>query len=161
MDDSYRLQLLDPATDLDCYRQAYSWRLAKRHVQPDRMPFETFASEHPAHVTLGLFNGELQAVYFLCEVEPAVYEVHFTSQRGVLRETLLDAARQVARLFLTNGAVELRAWIMPRNRALCQFLLDLGFVSAGYKDFSGQNDTDRNTLPSTRNQRQMFVKYAN
>lgn len=75
------LRLLDPATDLALYREAYNWRSQpKPHIQPDRMSFDTFASNNPRHLTIGLFNGEMQALYFLREVEPGVFEAHFTSK---------------------------------------------------------------------------------
>lgn len=120
------LRLLDPAVDLPLYREAYNWRSGHRRVLPDRMSFESFTDPHA--LAIGLFNGELQAVYFLHEVEPRVFQAHFTSQRGTNWNTLLEGAAEVAYQVLTNGAEEIEAWVTPRNRPLRTFLESLGFT---------------------------------
>lgn len=157
---SYILRLLDPLTDQPLFAAAYNWRSApKRHTQPDRLPFAVFADNNPAHLAIGLFNGELQAVYFMIEVEPSIYEAHFTSQRNVSREVLLEGAQQVADAVLSNGGSEIHAWVTPRNKPLQSFLGALGFTATGSQIFPCQNDTDGASLSSDRNQR-MFVKYS-
>lgn len=156
----YTLRLLDPSRDRNLYEAAYSWRSKpKSHVQPDRMPFEDFVSNNPRHLTIGLFNGELRAVYFLNEFEPSRYEAHFSSQRDTPRDVLLAAAAQVASDFFTAGATEICAWVTKRNRPLRSFLEALGFIETETKQFAGQNDTDGTTLPSERNKR-IFVRYS-
>lgn len=132
----YQLRLLNPLEDGDLYRVAYSWReKAKKHVQPDRMSLEEFSSDNPCHLTIGLFNGELLAVYFLHETEPSIYQAHFTSRRDVPYQTLLEGARKVAEQVLTNGGTEIHAWITPRNKPLRQFLEALGFTPTETKSF--------------------------
>ena len=158
----YVLRLLDPTTDSDLYREAYHWRSTpKRHAQPDRMPLKTFTADDPRHLTIGLFNGELQAVYFLHETEPGDFQCHFTSQRNVPRGPVLEGARLTAQLLLENGATQLHAWVTERNRPLRQFLTDLGFVDTDRQQFPCQNDTDGGRLPVEGNQpSKTFVKYV-
>lgn len=156
----YALRLLEPREDADLFRLAYSWReRPKPHVQPDRMPFEEFAADRDDQIAIGLFNGGLRAVYFLHETEPAVYQAHFTSERVVSRETLLAGAAQVASDFFDAGATQIHAWVTERNGPLRSFLEALGFQCVATAQFStGQDDTDRSTMPSVRYQR--FVKYV-
>ena len=150
----YRLQLLNPLEDADLYREAYSWReKPKRRVQPDRMSFEEFSSDSPNHLAIGLFNGDLLAVYFLHETEPGNFQAHFTSRRGVPYLTLLEGARQVAESVLQNGGKEIHAWITPRNTALRKFLEGLGFTPAETKSFPKNKDSESATC-------QPFVKYV-
>lgn len=154
------LRLLDPAQDIALFREAYNWRLRpKKHIQPDRMPFEVFSAPNPSHIAVGVFNGEFLAVFFFHEFQPGCFESHFTSKRGVSRDTLLTAARQTMNCFLDNGARELTAWIVERNAPLRTFVEALGFTEQerGVK-FStcAQNDTPLNSVSSERN----FVKYA-
>ena len=152
------LRLLDPVEDLELFEQAYNWRKRpKKHVQPDRMSFETFASPDPNQIVLGLFSKQLDAVYVLIEVEPAKYDVHFTARRGVDRQRLLDAAREIRDAFFENGAEQLSAWITPRNRAMRSFLSDLGFLTQGSKEFPCDSDTLSTTLPT---QTRVFVNMA-
>lgn len=153
------LRLLDSTTDLALYREAYNWRDGHRRVLPDRMPFESFTD--PDALAVGLFNGELQAVYFLHEVEPCVFQAHFTSRRGMDWDTLLAGAAEVAYQVLANGAEEIHAWVTPRNKPLRSFLTLLGFTEQCVSEFPCQNDTNGSTLPvETRNQRREFVKYV-
>jgi len=158
---SLELRLLSPAADLDLYKTAYNWRpRRKHHLQPDRLPFETFAADDPTHIIIGLFNGDFLAVYFLHEDEPGVFGVHMTSRRNVPRETLLTGAQEVIRCFFEGGATELIAWIAERNRPLRSFVESLGFVAQ--KD-ACQNDTDSSTLPSDAKafiDAKAFVKYV-
>lgn len=156
----YTLRLLDPATDRLLYELAYSWRTRRKsHVQPDRMPLETFASDDPRHLTIGLFNGELQAVYFLREWEPSKYEAHLTSRRDLPREVLLNGARAVASLLLTNGATEICAWVTKRNMPLRSFLTQLGFVETETTQIPCASVSDCPTIPPERNHR-IFVRYS-
>ncbi len=157
----YSLRLLDPATDLDLYREAYQWReKPKSHAQPDRMSFADFTA--PDGIAIGLFNDDLCAVYFLHETEPGSFECHFTSRRKVPRVPLLSAARQVARDFFAAGAGELHAWVTPRNRPLRSFLESIGFTCVEMRQFNtGQNDTDGSTLhPGDATSVRCFVKYV-
>lgn len=155
------LRLLDPATDASLYREAYIWRPKhKSHVQPDRMSFEKFASNDPRHLTIGLFNGEMRALYFLREVEPRIFEAHFTSRPQTPREALLIGAAEVAYQILANGAEEIHAWVTPRNKPLRSFLESLGFTVSCVSLFPCANVLNSSTLPDEpRNQRQ-FVKYV-
>lgn len=156
---NYSLRLLDPLEDFDLFHLAYKWRARpKSHIQPDRMPFEEFAAARDDQITIGLFNGELRAVYFLHETEPGNYQAHFTSERGLSREALLAGAAQVASDFFDAGAKQIHAWVTERNGPLRSFLETLGFIATGTQTFPCQNDTDRSTMPSVRYQR--FVKYV-
>lgn len=155
----YSLRLLEPVEDIELFHLAYSWRARPRsHVQPDRMPFEEFAAVRDDQIAVGLFNGELRAVYFLHETEPGNYQAHFTSERGLSREALLAGATQVASDFFEAGATQIHAWVTERNGPLRSFLEALGFIATGTQTFPCQNDTDGSTMPSVRYQR--FVKYV-
>lgn len=155
---NYELRLLDPATEQHLFAESYNWRAPKSHVQPDRMAFEDFAAINDTQITIGLFNGELQAVYFLQEVEPSVYQAHFTTRRGLSREIALQGARETAKLLLENGASQIDAWVTIRS-PLRRFLTDLGFQETGEQIICGQNDTDDSKLLSDRNQRE-FLRYS-
>ena len=161
MSTKFTLRLLEPSTDLDLYREAYSWRKSKRRIQPDRLPFEEFAAESDTQLTVGLFNGELQAVYFLHETEVGDFQCHFSTRRGLSRDVALEGARHTARLLLTHGARQLHAWVTQRNRPLCSFLESLGFTETETRQFPLRNDTDSGSLPFEGNQpSKTFVKYV-
>ena len=155
----YFLRLLDPTDDAHLFRLAYGWReRPKRHVQPDRMPFEEFAANRDDQIAVGLFNGELRAVYFLHETEPGNYQAHLTSERGVSRETLLDGAEQVIADFFSAGAAQIHAFVTERNTPLRVFLTQLGFIEDSVSQFPC-NGVDSVSNCSPRNQRR-FVKYV-
>jgi hypothetical protein len=136
MEDLLTLRPLDPIDDLELYREAYDWRQTpKRHTSAPQLPFESFIDNDPTHLTIGLFNGELLAVYFLREWEPTKYEAHFTSKKNVPRETLLLGAKAILNLMLDNGATEVDALILPTNKPLRQFVTDLGMEYVEDLDF--------------------------
>ena len=151
------LRLLDPATDFDLFKTAYNWRTPKRHIQPDRMPFETFVDNDPTHIAVGLFGDELLAVYFLHEEAPGCYQAHFTSRPKVSRNTLLMGAAEVIKLFFDNGALEITVWIVERNWPLRTFVEALGFALVGRQTFPCQTDTSGSMLQSDT---RVFTKYA-
>lgn len=130
------LQLLDPLADLELFREAYRWRKTKKHAQPDRAPFETFASNDPRQIVVGVFNGSFVAAFLLYEwQEGGYFECHFTSKRGTPRETLIEGGRMIRDAFLQNGAVELCAWVTKRNSALKNYLAALNFSPVEEKEF--------------------------
>ena len=149
----YQLRLLNPLEDGDLYREAYSWRERKKHVQPDRMSLKEFTSDDPRHLTIGLFNGQLLAVYFLHETEPGNFQAHFTSRRDVSYFTLLEGARKVTRAILTNGGSQIHAWITPRNKPLRRFLEALRFHPVETMSFQKNKDSECCRV-------QEFVKYV-
>lgn len=158
--DDLQLRLLDPATDLDLFRRAYSWRLTpKRHTQPTRMSFETFTDTDPTQTVVGLFNGELQAAYLLHEYEPYRFDVHMTSDRCAPRENVLEGARRVLRCLFEGGAKEVSALIVARNRPLCQFVEAIGMRRVSRMRFSSCADVSKGDSIQPRNQR-TFIKYA-
>ena len=155
-----RLQLLDPKTDLELYRLSYSWRQPKKHIQPDRMPFEVFAEDSPLHITFGLFDDELLAVYFLHEVDFGVFEAHFTSRRNVSRIPLLKAAQEIIRMMLENGARQINAWILERNVALCRFVEDLGMVYQESQIYPCASESNCPKIPDGHPAPRVFLKYV-
>jgi hypothetical protein len=157
--DDLRLQLLQPETDFDLYREAWGWRTPKRHISAEQMTFETFSATNPTHLTVGWFNSELLAVYFFQEWQPRHFEGHFTSRKGVSREILLRGAREILDLMLTNGADEVSALIRPENKPLRQFVTDLGMKYVGRELFTCVNDLN-NVILTQRNQRKVYVKYV-
>jgi len=158
--DDLRLQPLDPVVDLELYRIAYNWRSTpKRHTSAPQLPFEAFTEINPTHLTIGLFNGDLLAIYFLREWEPTKYEAHFTSKRGVPRETLLLGAKAILNLMLDNGATEVAALILPTNRPLRQFVTELGMTKESHVIFTCITETQGGSIEQ-RNKRPVFIKYV-
>ena len=130
------LRLLDPTTDLDLFREAYNWRpRAKKHAQPDRGTFESFVSDDPRQIVVGVSNGQLLAVFLLCEWKEKHFEAHFTSRRGTPREILIEGGQMIRDAFFENGAQELCAWVTKRNTALKGYLEALGFSPGEEKEF--------------------------
>jgi hypothetical protein len=156
-----RLQLLQPETDLELFKTSWGWRTPKGHISAEQMPFETYSATNATHLTVGLFNGELIAVYFFVEWAPLRYEGHFTSKRGVPRETLLVGARAILNGLLSNGALEVSALIRPANKPLRQFVTDLGMVKVGCVEFTCIEDIQQCIFYAPRNQRsKVYVKYV-
>lgn len=160
------LRLLDPETDLELFHEAYNWRPErKKHLQPDRMPFEVFASQNPGHIAVGAFTDSFLAVFFFHEYEQGCFEAHFTSRRGVDRGVLLTAAKLTMAKFLENGARELTAWIVERNRPLRSFVESIGFTEvARYSALDPQNSacvkTDTSLDSQSDTPERVYVKYA-
>lgn len=136
------LRALDPTTDLLLFETAYNWRRKRKtHIQPDRMSLEDFTSSDPAQIVFGLFNGSLQAVYLLKEYEPKKFEAHFSSDRQAPTENVWAGAKSIIDLMWQNGAQEIAAWIVPRNRPLRAFVEALGFELESMKEFDGRRFT--------------------
>ena len=151
------LRLLDPATDLHLFEEAYNWRPDRKpHVQPDRMPFEQFSANDPRQIVIGAFNGQLEAVFVFWEFEPKCFEAHFTTRKGIEKDLLYESAREVVACLLENGASQLVAWIIPRNTPLTRFVEGLGFQYVSRETFPCQNDTNGSTLTPDRE----FNKYV-
>lgn len=148
------LRLLDPASDIDLFRESYNWRpKQKRHTQPDRMAFETFIATDPRQIVIGVFNGEMLAAFLLYEIEPGIYDCHFTSKRGAPKELLIEGGKMIRNTFFENGARELTAQITERNSALKSYLHALGFNCVKSTCPGGANHV--NSALSGRS----FVKY--
>jgi hypothetical protein len=156
------LRLLEPEKDLDLYRQAFEWRKPKKHLSPPRIDWEDFTANSPTNLTIGLFNGELQALYFFQEYYPRHFEAHFTTRKGVSRETVLQGGKQVLDLILSNGGEQVDALVLTINRPLRCFVTQLGFTQVGHCEFSTCEDLLKGSSIQARNQRreQMFVRYA-
>lgn len=129
------LQLLDPTADLDLFQEAYKWRAAKKHVQPDRASFEAFIADDPHQIVVGVFNGQFCAAFLLYEWKEQHFEAHFTSKRGTSREILIEGGKLIRDAFFENGAQELCAWVTKRNIALKGYLEALGFSPGEEKEF--------------------------
>jgi len=154
MEDLLSLRLLDPIADRDLFVTAYEFRQPKKHLSAPRIDFETFIDTNPTHLTIGLFNGELQVVYFFQEFQPRHFDAHFTSRKGVSRETVLEGGRQVLDLILSNGGEEVSALILPVNRPLRQFVAELGMARIGTMLFTSVDDLAEDSKP------RVFLKYA-
>jgi hypothetical protein len=152
------LRLLDPQSDLELFERAFRWRTPKKHLAGvGQMPFETFIDSQ--HLVFGLFDPELIAVYFYREWEPARFEAHFTSRKGVKRETLLWGGAATVGMILKYGGEEVDALILPANKPLRDFVTHLGFRRIGLIEFTCVETTQGDTI-SPRNQRQRFIKYV-
>jgi hypothetical protein len=120
---------LDPVSDLGLLHEAYIWRANQNlpHLRPGRMPFEQWLESDSPQVIMGLFNGEFLAVYLIKEFDTGKFDLHFTSKRGVSRQHLVAGGVQVTNWLVENGALEVSALIVKRNRPLRQFLEDCGY----------------------------------
>ena len=123
-----RLRALDPHADIELFHEAYNWRNSpKPHTSNGRMAFERFASDSPDCVVMGLFNGDLCAVYMFIETAPKVFEAHFTARRGTDPAIVLAGARTMVDWFHSQGAV-VTAEIVARNGPVRTFAETLGFT---------------------------------
>ncbi len=116
------IRALDPKTELPLFEQSYNWRSKPRK---NRLSFEDFAKDDPSQITLGLFNGELQAVYFFHQIGPNQFQVHFTSKRTADRKLVLAGAATLVRWFQENN-LEMVAYIHRRNIPLQVFAQEAG-----------------------------------
>lgn len=154
------LRLLEPASDIELFREAYRWRSPKKHTQPDRMSFEEFSGDNPSHIVIGVFDEEFVAAFLLWEYEPGTYDAHFTSRRNVPRETLTHAGKEIIRLFFENGAKRITALIIKRNVALRRYVEDLGFKVTGQKSFYCTSVSDCPSIPFDAHLARVFLQYG-
>jgi hypothetical protein len=147
------LRSLDPKTEQHLFQTAYFWR---NKPKKNRLSFEDFAKDDPSQITLGLFNGELQAVYFFHEIAPNVMQAHFTSSRKTDKSLVLAGARTLVQWFEQND-LQMVAYIHKRNTVLRRFVEDVGLVGLVDTEKSCcQNDTDGGTVSPTT---QLWVEY--
>lgn len=132
------MRALSPETEVELFREAYSWRTPKRHLQPDRMAFEDFSANDPSQIVWGLFNGKLCAVFVFKEFEKGRFESHFTSRRDVPKNYILAAAGRLVDWFMENGA-ELTADVIKRNTPMRRFVESIGFHPTGIFVFPPDN----------------------
>jgi hypothetical protein len=122
------LRHLSPERDADLFCEAHNWRAARSHrVSGGQMPFEDFVAPNSTQVVMGLFNGEFLAAYMVREYAPQHYDMHFTAKRQVPREYLVAGGIQLTNWLIKNGAIEVSAFIVARNRVLQRFLEDCGY----------------------------------
>ena len=124
MPSSIFLRAIDPQTEQELFQAAYNWR---NKPKKNRLPFEEFAKDDPSQITLGLFNGELHAVYFFHQIGPSQYQVHFTSKRTADRGLVLAGAATLVRWFQENN-LEMVAYVTKRNAPLWRFAESAGMV---------------------------------
>ena len=123
------LRGLNPDRDLELFREAHGWRTKRVHrASGGQMPFEDFIAPNPTQATIGLFNGEFLAAYLVREYSPQCYEMHFTAKRQAPRNYLVAGGIQLTTWLIQNGAIEVSAIIMARNKALKRFLQDCGYT---------------------------------
>lgn len=121
------LRTLDPVADLSLFREAHNWRSRPRRASGGQMPFEEFVVPTPTQAVMGLFNGEFLAAYMVREYAPQCYDMHFTAKRQAPREYLVAGGIQLTTWLIQNGAIEVSAFIVARNKALRGFLEDCGY----------------------------------
>jgi hypothetical protein len=92
------------------------------------MPFERFAADDPSQIVMGLFNGELIAVFMFHELEPGCYQAHFSTQRKADRIAVLSAAAKLVEWFKEND-LQMVAFVTVRNKPLQRFIENAGLYS--------------------------------
>lgn len=130
---SLEMRGLDPVADRGLYNEAFNWRARNR---PGHLPFEKWLEVGPEQAMLGLFNGEFIALYMVVQFAPALFDMHFTSKRGVPREYLVAGGIQITNWLIENGALEVSALIRARNKPLRRFLEDCGYSLVSRPTFS-------------------------
>lgn len=100
------------------------------------MPFESFAADDPNQIVLGLFSDELLAVYLLVQVQPNIFDCHFTSRKDAPKEAVLAAGRQIVGFCAENG-LELVALVPKRSKPLQAWVEGVGFELGRETDYSG------------------------
>lgn len=147
------LRALNPQTEQHLFRDSYLWR---NKPKKNRLPFDEFAKDDPSQIALGLFNGELQAVYFFHEIAPNQLQAHFTSSRKADRCLVLAGAITLVKWFEQND-LQMVAYIRKRNRPLRRFVEDAGLACLIDTNNSYcQNDTEGGTVSATT---QLWVEY--
>lgn len=151
------LRALNPETERHLFEESYRWRGNKKTnaLRPDRMSFETFSASDPSQVVMGLFNGSLCAIYVIHHNSDGTVGTHYTSKRGTPKEYVLAGARWLLRWLLENGALEVQAFVSPKNKPLCRFVEDIGYSQVGLVKFPLQSTEDSDTLPTRE-----YVYYA-
>lgn len=130
------LRALDPLTEQALFRTAYEWRNSpKRHTRTNRMTFEQFAGDFHNQVVIGLFNGQLCAVYMFIETSPKCFEAHFSSHKATPTEQVFAGGKTMLNWFQERGAV-VTAQVVERNRPLRAFVEALGFKNVGTEEKS-------------------------
>ena len=136
---SVELRVLDPTTDIELFKEAYSWRPEpKKHVQTNRVSFEQFASNDPLNLIVGVFTDQLIAVYAFYEYDKHRFDSHFTARKHTSRRLLEWVGRWIIQCFMENGAKELSAWIQKQNRPLRSYVETLGFSITESREFDGK-----------------------
>lgn len=118
------LRYLDPKAEPELFQEAYSWRSKRGNAQAGQMPYRDFLN---SWATMGLFNGEFIGVYVIQEYQQGHFDMHFTAKRKTPREYLVAGGIQITNWLMENGAREVSAVIIARNRALKEFLEDCGY----------------------------------
>lgn len=132
------IRALDPSTDLELFREAYSWRAkGKKHLQPHPMDFGEFAAVDPRQVVMGLFNGRLCAVFMFREFQPGWLETHFTTRRDAEKNSVLLGALTLADWCAEQG-LGLTANIVERNTPLRRFVKAIGFQEVVHFEYHGK-----------------------
>jgi RimJ/RimL family protein N-acetyltransferase len=99
--------------------------------------FEGFSKGDPNQIVMGLFNGQLCAVYVIYQVGPGKFDTHYTSRRKTPKEYVLAGAQACLKWLLDNGAVEVAAYVSEHNKPMAAFVEAIGFEPQGTVEFSG------------------------
>lgn len=134
------LRALNPATEIDLFREAYEWRKSPRR---DRVAFEVFAADDPRQIVMGLFGDYLLAVYVFYQLTPDTFDCHFTSRRDAPKPAVLAAGQQLVVFFVQNG-LHLSTSVSARNEPLRRWV-----EKVGLKRLPLHPDTDGDNLSAT------------
>lgn len=126
MDYELTLRYLDPKTEPELFQEAYNWRSKRGKAEAGQMPYRDFLD---SWAVMGLFNGEFIGVYVIKEFQPGCFDMHFNSKRQTPRNYLVAGGIQITNWLVGNGAREVSAVIIARNRALREFLEDCGYAA--------------------------------
>ena len=119
------IRSINPQTERELLEVAYLWRPGK--PRKNRMPFDQFAADYPNQVVMGLFNGDLIAVYFFHQIGETEYQAHFSADRKADRSAVLAGAKQLVEWFQQNG-LQMSAFVHKRNTALRRFVESAGLM---------------------------------
>ena len=131
--DKLIIRALDPDVDWIHFRDAYNWRTQKRLA---RMPegvvsFEDFSNPLPNEAALGMFNGQLEALFLIQDRGMGLFEVHFTNRQGLEKDLLAAGALTVKNRLFEQGAREIYGWLREKharpNHPIRRFAESIGF----------------------------------
>jgi hypothetical protein len=93
---------------------------------------------HGPQTKLGVFDGELVAIYTLQEIGKGIIDTHLDCKRGTKPEVIIESAKAVKQKLLSEGFTTLFLWPLKRNLALIRIAEMCGFRPTGVKMLMGK-----------------------
>ncbi len=132
------IRRLNPVDDEALLHTAYLWdqdrplwfRQMDAVYGPDDFNAYIEAAKGEKRIDVGVFDGELIAVFVLSERSPDRFEVHVMAKRSLNNRILVEAAYQIRWQLFERGAKSISGWVASRNRPLLNLASMVGFVKS-------------------------------